>query len=78
MMRVLGAVVGGLLGLLAMYITYGANGGSYAGSATKVGCCRLVSVGGWAAAHGRPEPCGCLLMHHGGGCSLTVTNTVCW
>ncbi|GAB4816536.1 hypothetical protein N2152v2_003582 [Parachlorella kessleri] len=34
-MRILGAMVGGLLGLLAMYITYGANGSSYAGSTTK-------------------------------------------
>lgn len=37
-MRLLGAVVGGTLGLLAMYITYGANGSSYMASTTKAGC----------------------------------------
>lgn len=36
-MRALGAVVGGTLGLLSMYIAFGANGSSYHHSTTKVG-----------------------------------------
>lgn len=36
-MRAAGAVVGGLCGLLCMYLTYAANGGSYQQSATKAG-----------------------------------------
>lgn len=35
-MRVLGALLGGGLGLLCMYVAFGTNGSSYADSATKV------------------------------------------
>lgn len=34
-MRAVGAVVGGLCGLIAMYITYAANGCSYDNTGTK-------------------------------------------
>lgn len=63
-MRVVGAVVGGLLGLICMYVTYGANGGTYSASLTKVRARSERGRPGMLHMHAGCAACSQACMHH--------------